>query len=203
MYSLPFDYKKAVQAINFFACKNGGSIDKLRMLKLVYFADRYHLRKYGRLITNDQYWAMKFGPVASSVKEMAELDSLCGTERHYAGHYLAKGDDQEGEPGYLVKSLDSVDSSVFSESDLEALKYVWDRFGNSLRSLVNITHKYPEWKRHESQLEAGLSRVPMDIFDFFDDPEEGNDPCWPLNEEDRQIHRDALAEQNRIEALWR
>ena len=55
MHDIPFDYKKAVQAINFFARKNGGKITKLEVLKLIFFADRYHLRKYGRPITNDQY----------------------------------------------------------------------------------------------------------------------------------------------------
>lgn len=203
MHNFPFDYKKAVQVINFFARKNGNSIDKMRMLKLVYFADRYHLRKYGRMITNDQYWAMQFGPVASSVKEMAELESLCGTERHYAERYLAKGSGQQDEPLYIIKSLDGVDESVFSESDLEALNYVWDQFSPNLQHVVNITHQYPEWRRHESALEAGLSRVSMDLLDFFDDPVEGNDPCWPLSDEDREIHREALEEQSRIEALWR
>lgn len=64
-----FAYKKAAQTLNYFAIKNGGEIDKLHALKLVFFADRYHLRKYGRPITNDQYWAMRFGPVASGVKD--------------------------------------------------------------------------------------------------------------------------------------
>lgn len=59
-----FAYRKAAQALNYFAIQNGGEIEKLQALKLIYFADRYHLRKYGRPITNDQYWAMNFGPVA-------------------------------------------------------------------------------------------------------------------------------------------
>jgi hypothetical protein len=50
-----FAYKKAAQTINYFAIQNGGEIDKLHALKRVYFDDRFHLRKYGRLITNDQY----------------------------------------------------------------------------------------------------------------------------------------------------
>ena len=86
-----FAYKKAAQAINCFAIQNGGEIDKLHALKLVFFADRFHLRKYGRPITNDQYWAMRFGPVASGVKDLFELDSLSHEERHYADSLLVKG----------------------------------------------------------------------------------------------------------------
>lgn len=55
---LPFDYRKTTQALNFFAVKNGGHINKMRSIKLIYFADRFHLRKYGRPITNDEYFAM-------------------------------------------------------------------------------------------------------------------------------------------------
>ncbi len=40
--TLKFDYKKATQALNFFAIKCGGKIDKMKALKLIFFADRYH-----------------------------------------------------------------------------------------------------------------------------------------------------------------
>ena len=197
MHNIPFDYKKAVQAINFFALKNGGKITKLEVLKLIFFADRYHLRKYGRPITNDQYWAMRFGPVASCVKEMAELDSLCGTERHYAENHF-----QKGIPEYQLESTTPVDEDVFSDSDLEALNFVWDHFGDHLDHVVNVTHQYPEWKRHENTLK-GQSRVPMDLMDFLEDPEPGVEPCWKLSDEERQLRRESLAHLNQVEALWR
>ncbi len=198
MHNLPFEYRKAVQAINFFARANGGAITKLAVLKLIFFADRYHLRKYGRPITNDQYWAMQFGPVASAVKEMAELDSLCGTERHYAANVF-----QKTEPEYNLQSISAVDEDVFSESDLEALQYVWSHFGNKHMNLVNITHQYPEWKKHEAALSGGMSRVRMDLVDFLDDPAPGIDPCWPLTSDERKARREALGHLHQIESLWR
>ena len=70
---LEFDYKKATQAINYFTKKEGGQIEKLKLIKLVYLADRFHLRKYGRPIMNDTYLAMPLGPVGSSVKDIAEF----------------------------------------------------------------------------------------------------------------------------------
>lgn len=198
MHNLPFDYRKAVQAINFFARANGGEITKLDVLKLIFFADRYHLRKYGRPITNDQYWAMRFGPVASAVKEMAELDSLSGTERHYAERVFEKTN-----PDHILHSIRPVDEDVFSDSDLEALQYVWSRFGSKRMNLVNVTHKYPEWKKHEAALAGGTSRVRMDLLDFLEDPADGVDPCWPLTPEERQARREALGHLHQIESLWR
>ena len=49
---LEFDYKKATQAINYLTKKEGGQIDKLKLIKLIYLADRYHLRRYGRRVVN-------------------------------------------------------------------------------------------------------------------------------------------------------
>jgi len=204
MHNLAFNYRKATQAINFFARRCGGSTTKLIVLKLIYFADRYHLRKYGRPITNDHYWAMQFGPVASSVKEITELDSLSGSERHYAMAYLRKGARERGEDEYAVASIADADMTVFSESDIEALEFAWHEFGDRRRHLVNITHAYPEWLRHKKTLDAGQSRIRMDLADFFDDPENPSLPvCWPLTDEERTLARETYFELNRVEQLWR
>src|SRR5680860_294981 len=52
-------YEKATQALNFMATKDGGRISKLKAIKLIFLADRYHLRKYGRPVVGDQYFAME------------------------------------------------------------------------------------------------------------------------------------------------
>ena len=92
-FGFPFVYKKATQALNFFAQQAGGRLSKLRALKLVFFADRYHLRKYGRLVTNDEYWAMDYGPVASNTKDLAELSAFLGEqEKAYATKFLEPAD---------------------------------------------------------------------------------------------------------------
>src|SRR4030042_860609 len=88
--NLNFDYRKATQALNYFARKQGGQINKMKALKLVYLADRYHLRKYGRLITNDVYFAMNYGAVPSSAKDIAEGSEFLGEmEKEYSSRYLA------------------------------------------------------------------------------------------------------------------
>src|SRR2546426_6564656 len=88
--TLTFSHRKATQVLNFFARKNGGQINKMKALKLVFFADRYHLRQFGRPITNDEYLAMEYGPVASGCKDLAEMsDFLDLHERSYAEKFLA------------------------------------------------------------------------------------------------------------------
>jgi uncharacterized phage-associated protein len=198
--SFPFSFKKATQALNFFAGESEGSIDKLKALKLFYFADRYHLRKHGRAITNDTYFAMKLGPVASGMKDLAELGPfLADEEREYAQQYVATPKVN------LVSSIRSVDRAVLSESDIEALYFVWKTLGHLHGSeLVDLSHEYPEWKQHEAELRiGGISRVKMDYKDFLDDPEGDVDPLFPLSEQERLDRVETLEEAACVERLWR
>jgi uncharacterized phage-associated protein len=194
---LEFDHQKATQALNFFAHKSGGRINKLKAIKLVYFADRYHLRKFGRPITNDEYFAMSYGPVNSGVKDIAEMSGFLGDkEAEYARKYLRIAN------SYDFESITHIDESVFSESDLEALAFAWGKFGNCDRfKLADMSHGYPEWKRHEQALKS-RSRVRMSYEDFLDDPPPGFDKCHSLSEEDKQSLLEHLEELKRIEALW-
>lgn len=192
-----FAYKKAAQVLNFFAIESGGEIDKLHALKLVFFADRYHLRKYGRPITNDQYWAMKLGPVPSGVKDLFELDSASPVERHYSEKFF-----QRGSRTHSIRSTAPVDVRVLSQTDQQALSFAWRTFG-SPSGIVERTHRYPEWRRHEAALAGGCSRVPMDYMDFLETPEADVNPCHSLSPEDQNDRREQLKEMTDAVALWR
>ena len=71
-----FDYRKATQALNYFAGQEGDQINKMKVLKLLYFVDRYHIRKYGRLVTNDNYLAMQHGPVPPRQKTLPKTMTI-------------------------------------------------------------------------------------------------------------------------------
>src|SRR5437870_7439541 len=146
-----FSHRKATQALNFFARKSGGSINKMKALKLVYFADRYHLRKYGRPVVGDEYVAMNYGPVASGTKDLAEMSDFLGEEEErYAKRFI-----RPAESAITYASIHDVDEKVLSESDREALEFAWKRFGHVEKyTLAKLTHRYPDWKRHESSLRS-------------------------------------------------
>lgn len=192
-----FDHRKATQALNCFAAKSDGRISKMKALKLIYLADRYHLRKYGRLITNDLYFAMDYGPVPSSVKDLAEAsDFLSDDEQEYSEKYIRPINQ------YTLKAVSEPDHSVFSDSDVEALNFAWDTFGCLDKfELAELTHKYPEWERHRQALKQD-SRIQMHLADFFDDPDSDIEKCYNLSGEDKTIKREHLAEMAHIESLW-
>jgi uncharacterized phage-associated protein len=192
-----FDYKKATQVLNHFALKEGGQINKMKALKLTYLADRYHLRKYGRLITNDSYFAMSYGPVPSGVKDIAEASEFLGeSENAYSSRFIKSIEN------LTLKSINSVDNSVFSESDSEALTFAWEKFGHLDQfQLAVLTHHYPEWEKHRKALELD-SRIQMNLEDFLYDSASHIEKCFELTEQDRNIRRQQLEELFHIESLW-
>ena len=198
---LEFDYKKATQAINYLAKKEGGQIDKLKLIKLVYFADRYHLRRYGRPIINDTYFAMPLGPVGSSVKDIAELsDFLAQSERDYAGNFIAKA----AKPN-TVASIAPVDVNLFSRSEIEAFDFSYNEFGaQTPLTLVGVTHKYPEWEKFKSHLESKeTTREPMSYSDFFNDPEKLKDDKFALAGDVLKASRELFEEDYKIAEYWK
>src|SRR5476651_2204467 len=62
-----FDEKKAVQAAAYLIQKNGGSMNYMALLKLLFLADRASLLKRGHPITGDQIFSMKHGLVLTQI----------------------------------------------------------------------------------------------------------------------------------------
>jgi uncharacterized phage-associated protein len=196
---MSFSHKKTTQALNFFARQSGGRINKMKALKLLFFADRFHLRKYGRPITNDEYFAMNYGPVPSGAKDLVEgSDFRPDVEKAYAGQFVDSVD------RYEFRSTHDVDSMVFSATDQESLAYVWEHFGSFDQFiLADLSHQYPEWKRHEAALSSeSSSRVKMSFSDFLEDPPAPCDPCYVLDDEEREVRREEVQELDSLHSLW-
>lgn len=154
--------KKAVQAMNYLACKQGGTINRLKLIKLLWLSDKYHLLKYGRTILKDKYVAMPHGPVQSNT-----LNISLNTKVDYVRDYL-EGTKHE------LKSINTPDVSLFSKSDLEAYDIIWDTFGGLDKYKIrDLSHLYPEWQKFEERLKdtTTSNSYPMDMIDFFILPE--------------------------------
>lgn len=119
---------------------------KIKLIKLVYLADKYHLLRYGRTVTNDDYYAMERGPVGTTVKDVLSLDKemLAGEYKHIAKLIGMDGGD------YVALPLAHPHYDHLSETDKEALDFVIEKFGKKTGAqLTTYTHKYPEWAQHE------------------------------------------------------
>jgi len=162
------DTKIVLESFYYLSKKMNASIDKLAAIKLLFFADRYHLRKYGRLITEDTYYALPHGPVASNALDVVNSVLLKEHQTHLerVNNKAFKAIDEECALEYL------------SDSDIEALDFVIENFSQySAWELRELSHEYPEWKRFKNTLGSSTSkREKIAMGDFFQDTNLPNDP---------------------------
>src|ERR1022692_3131806 len=67
---LLFNEAKATQAATQFLRLRGGRISYIKLIKLLYLADREALIRWGRPITTDCYVSMDVGPVVSRIYDL-------------------------------------------------------------------------------------------------------------------------------------
>ena len=63
-----FNARKAAQVGAYFAKASGGKINVLKLVKLIYLADRHSMELYDAPILNDVFVSMNKGPVNSPIR---------------------------------------------------------------------------------------------------------------------------------------
>lgn len=101
-----FNRQKAIETILFFA-NRVSEPTRLKVMKLIYLADKTSLEKYGRFISGDTYVAMKHGPVPSCSYDLVKSSQV---------DYAFKSD------GNNVVPVRDYDVNEFSKSDVECLE---------------------------------------------------------------------------------
>jgi uncharacterized phage-associated protein len=131
----------------YYILKKINKADKIKLVKLIYLADKYHLIHYGRTITNDDYYAMEHGPVGTTVKDVLSFDDFNISKKalRYASSLIEKVDNN-----FKVKSDTKNAFDMLSDTDKEALDFVIQKFGKMRQwELKDYTHQYPEWYKYE------------------------------------------------------
>ncbi len=175
---------KIVATLFYMLQKLGHSADKIQAVKLIYLADKYHLAKYLRTITDDRYIAMEKGPVASMVLDILNENSFKLSEEDilFCGQFIEK------DPPYSFRAKKFPSTEILnflSQTEMEALDWVVGKFGNwNTGQTIEFCHRYPEWKQHESPLGAGKTKSEeIALSELLSKPVEGSDP-FPFSEED-------------------
>ena len=176
-----------LESFYYLSKKLDSPIDKLAAVKLLFFADRYHLRKYGRLISDDTYYALPHGPVASNSLDILN-QVMNDSDTGAAKQYIKKSDSK----AFTAVETD-YELEYLSDSDIEALNFVAEQFGDKEAwELRNLTHEYPEWKRFEHTLDSQLSRREKIIMsDFFENANIENDPFLVIPERVVELSKEA------------
>ena len=158
-----FNEKKAAQAAAYFLFRAGGPLNVLKLMKLLYLAERRSFEKFSEPMIGDKLVSMPLGPVLSiTYNHMnGELRSVEGGWDSWvadrAEHDLALRNPQ------ALRSPEQ-DLLELSDADLQILGETWQEFGRMDQwELRDYTHDHcPEWKDPDG------SMIPMQPEELFE-----------------------------------
>lgn len=147
--------EKFINAIlYFYENTNKNKLGVTKLMKLLFYADFLHYEKYGRPIIGDEYFRLPEGPVPTNSYDLfketffenkiTELSDFVEVEDHIVRNFTMQ----------RIKALKKSNMNVFSDSDIEILNKVANRFNNDTGTeLADKTHKIP-FVKEASHLEA-------------------------------------------------
>jgi uncharacterized phage-associated protein len=183
-----FDEQKVTEAAAFLLELRGGCMHYLKLLKLLYIADRQAFAEWGTPISNDNYASMDNGPVLSQTYNLVKDGG-----RFWSEYISAPFGDYEVELSTPLQK-----KSRLSLAEEEILTRVFKEYGHQNRwRIVDFMHTLPEWKN------PGGSSIPISITEILqalNESEESIQAILSEIEQERKIaERIELAE--RVETI--
>ncbi len=136
-----FNIKKTLQAISAFLHFHGTKdMSYLRLLKLLYIADRESIKETGLPITGDHVVAMKHGPVLSRVYNLIKKGDTIDWPI-WSRHFRTVG--------YRIELVEDPGNGKLSKYEIGKLQELTKRYEDQNEwDMVEITHEFEEWKQN-------------------------------------------------------
>jgi uncharacterized phage-associated protein len=135
-----FDVEKTIQAIAaLLHFHETQEMSYVRLLKLLYMADRETLRESGFPITGDRVAAMPHGPVLSHT-----YDLIKGEHPAWARWSMFLG-----KKGYRLTLLSDPGNGALSRYEISKLRDITERYaGHDEWAMIDLTHTLTEWQQN-------------------------------------------------------
>ena len=169
-----FSLDKLIHALALFSTYGVRDLTKLKAAKLLYFADKDHLLRFGRPILGDVYYCLPYGPVPSvalnemndaiNIETLDEGDDILADSICFASVLKVHKPMFGGHPTFKAKN--GFDAEVFSKSEIDCLESSVRKFGKKKAvDLVNLTHQETAWMIPNKVRKAnGRERIPYELF---------------------------------------
>jgi len=157
---MPFKFNqcKAIQAVAFLLKqKHATRTDNyMRLLKLLYIADRESLQETGRPITGDRFIAMERGPTLSHLLDLVKQRAYDSSEWD---KYIELN-------GYEITLVQDPGNDKLCRYDVDKLKKVWHEFQDFDEwEVAEATHGFLEWQKNKPK---ATERNDIDLFDVLE-----------------------------------
>lgn len=131
-----FNFDKALQATAYFLRLAGGEMSYLKLLKLLYIAEREYLVEEHEMITGDRVSAMKYGPVLNNIYSLIKKK---GDRAKEWAEFIAESE-------YRLALVIDPGSGRLCRAEIDKIADVFRRYGKMDRFLAaEMTHDFPEW----------------------------------------------------------
>lgn len=139
-----FDETKLAQAAAYLVSKRNGRMSHLKLIKLLYLADREALRRFESPITGDNYVAMPHGPVLSRT-----LDLMNGFVQSNPEGWAGWLSDVQNHEVNTNRPVNREVLDHLSDAEVSVLDDIFARYGHmnrwALRDLTHDPEQVPEW----------------------------------------------------------
>ena len=151
-----FDIRKAIAATGYLCDLNGGELNVLHLIKMLYAADRTALVNWHRTITGDRFCSMKNGPVLSRIYDLMRARILGSDMDAWNTVFHPR-------KGNVISLKATPNYGPLSRREKEMLQWAFEKFKNvPAWQLIEFLHKVlPEWK------DPGNSSKPIDPKDIL------------------------------------
>ena len=135
-----FNFQKAIEAAGLFLDLCGGRTHNIRLMKLLYMADRQCLGEEARTITGDRFFAMQKGPGLCTVHDLIRKKDI----RSPLWQCCIKTDEHD------VIVANSPGTNELYQFEKKIIKDVFQSTKD--KNIVALTHTFPEWKKYEASI---------------------------------------------------
>lgn len=138
-YHFQFNFDRALQASACLLRLDNKRMSYLRLLKLLYIAEREWIAETGESITGDRAYALKNGPVLSSVYNLIKGDAT----------QSGRWDDFIHKDGYQVTLIADPGRGELSKGMIDKLSDITARHREDDDwHIVDVSHTFPEWEKN-------------------------------------------------------
>lgn len=145
---IPLVKLKAI--LRYFCTKtNSALLGKTKLMKLFYFIDFEHVKRYGTPITFDHYVKLEHGPIPSKIMNLVSAVVDEGENAILADTIsIQKSDGMDLQRITCLKSFSEEDKDLFSENEMKVLERVCKKYKDSTaRQLEEISHSEAPWTK--------------------------------------------------------
>lgn len=140
-----YNEQKAAQIAAWFISQEGGAMPHLKLMKLMYLADRESMRVFGFPMTGDRFVSLKHGPVLSLT--LSHIDDEAPSTPDGWDSWIS---DKANHEVALVRPATPEALDHLSRADLQVVSSIWQKFGHmkkyQIRDYTHDPRNCPEWQ---------------------------------------------------------